>query len=97
VRKFDGAPDTFDYEAVAVFLDELPAHLTDLQREVFIMRHVEHLTPAEIASALGASTNAVHAHLRAARRIFKAPTAADEPPNAAGETRRGPPRRSSGP
>jgi RNA polymerase sigma-70 factor (ECF subfamily) len=67
----EGPAEAFDHKAGATLLDDLLRRMTDVQREVFIMHEIEHMTVGEIASALPANKNTIYARLRAARRIFE--------------------------
>jgi RNA polymerase sigma-70 factor (ECF subfamily) len=71
VSTIEGPAEAFDHKAVATLLDDLLRRMTDVQREVFIMHEIEHMTVGEIASALPANKNTVYARLRGARRIFE--------------------------
>jgi RNA polymerase sigma-70 factor, ECF subfamily len=67
----EGPAEAFDHKAGVTLLDDLLRRMTDVQREVFVMYEIEHMTADEIASALPANKNTVYARLRAARRIFE--------------------------
>lgn len=58
-------------DALRLF-DELLAGMNEVQREVFVLSEVEHLSGAEIAEITGTNENTVWTRLRAARRLFQA-------------------------
>ncbi|HEY8147183.1 MAG TPA: RNA polymerase sigma factor [Kofleriaceae bacterium] len=53
------------------FLLDLLGHLTDDQREVFLLVEVEEMSVPEAAEALGTNLNTCYSRLRAARRRFE--------------------------
>jgi RNA polymerase sigma-70 factor (ECF subfamily) len=54
--------------------------LPDLDREVLVLRHLERMTPSEIAAVVGATEGAVRVrHLRALRRLRAALDAPESP------------------
>jgi RNA polymerase sigma-70 factor (ECF subfamily) len=59
------------------------ARLAEADREVLVLRHLEHLSTSEIAAILGVTEGAVYTrHLRALRRLqtfLEAGSAAEEP------------------
>jgi RNA polymerase sigma-70 factor (ECF subfamily) len=52
-------------------LDELLSHLSDEQREVFVMAEIEGFSAPEIADSLGIGVNTVYSRLRLGRERFE--------------------------
>src|SRR4051812_42799038 len=52
-------------------LDSLLSELDDDRREVFVLVHIEQMSPPEIAEILGVNLNTLYSRLRTARRDFE--------------------------
>lgn len=63
--------DPYEQQASLVLLEKLVAKMTPAQREVFLLREIEHLSGSEIAEITGENENTVWTRLRAARQIFQ--------------------------
>jgi RNA polymerase sigma-70 factor (ECF subfamily) len=71
VSNLTGPAEALDAKAAANVLYSLLAHMSEAQREVFILHDIEQVTGREISEATGTNENTVHTRLRAARRIFQ--------------------------
>jgi RNA polymerase sigma-70 factor (ECF subfamily) len=71
VARHEGPAEAVDHKIVATLLDGLLARMSEVQREVFVMHELEHMTVEEITRALHANRNTIYARLRTARRIFE--------------------------
>jgi RNA polymerase sigma-70 factor (ECF subfamily) len=65
-----GPGTKLDRKLSARMLAEVLAHMTDLQREVFVLCEIEELSAPDAAEALGSNENTVRSRLRAARQVF---------------------------
>jgi len=63
--------EILEQRATLRWLEHLLSRMTEIQREVFILHEIEHMTGAEISEALGVNENTIHARLRAARRVVE--------------------------
>lgn len=66
----DGRPDPVEQQAAIALLERLVQSMSPEQREVFLLRELEHLSGTEIAAIVGENENTVWTRIRAARRIF---------------------------
>ena len=67
-----GPAEALERKGAVELLDGLLLHMTELQREVFILCDIEQLSVVAVAEMLGVNENTLRTRLRAARQVFNA-------------------------
>lgn len=63
--------EALERKSAGQLLDIILSHMTELQRETFILCEMEGLSAAEMAETLGANEHTVRTRLRDARKVFE--------------------------